>query len=245
MNILIKFKNWVLLPTNGEPTKICPHCRTEIDVNAKICPQCRKKQPNRTKRIILIIFIAMVLLTMCSEDTESTSTKTSSDSSKTTETTKNKDKDETQNKETSKSTKKPTEKPTKKPKTKEQLEQEKANFIKSCKAYKFKDLLRNPDDYKNKKIKIKGKIEQTVSGGFLDDTKYYRVLVDTDGDGYYLDDEEYYVADKRTDSKPKLLDDDVIELYGVYDGTEELTRVLGNSSEIPKIKMKYVKLISE
>lgn len=239
MNLLKKIKDWILLPTNGATTKICPHCRTEIDVNAKICPQCRRKQPNRVKRIILVIFISMILLSMCG--TESNETTENKDSKKKVESTSTPAK----NKSDSKEEKKATPKPTKKVKTKEELEKEKKDFINKCKSYKFKDLMRNPKDYKNKEIKLKGKIEQTLDGGFLDDTKYYRVLVDVDKDGYYLENEEYYIADKRVEKEPKLLDDDVIELFGTFEGTEKLTRVLGNSDEIPKIEMKYVKLISE
>lgn len=239
MNFLKKIKDWILLPTNGATTKICKHCKSEIDINAKICPNCRKKQPSRVKRIILVIFIAMILLSMCS--TESDETTENKDSEKKVESTSTPEK----NKSDSKEEKKTTPKPTKKVKTKEELEKEKKDFISKCKSYKFKDLMRNPKDYKNKEIKLKGKIEQTLDGGFLDDTKYYRVLVDVDNDGYYLENEEYYIADKRIEKEPKLLDDDVIELFGTFEGTEKLTRVLGNSDEIPKIEMKYVKLISE
>lgn len=236
MNFLKKIKDWILLPTNGATTKVCKHCKSEIDINAKICPNCRKKQPSRVKRIILVIFIAMVLLTMCSNGSdETTETKDTDKKVETTKAPKQEKKDE----------KKETPKPTKKAKTKAELEKEKNEFIKACKTAKYKDLMRNPDDYKGNKFKVKGKIEQTMDGGFLDNTKYYRVLVDVDGDGYYIDNVEYYVADKRIDKKPKLLDDDVIELFGTFKGTEKLTRVLGNSDEIPKIEMKYVKLISE
>ena len=237
MNILKKIKDWILLPTNGETTKVCKYCKSEIDIDAKICPNCRKKQPSRVKRIILVVVIAMLLLSMCSN--EDSNTKETTDATKKVEASKDPENKTEDKKDVE------TPKPTKKAKTKAELEKEKKAFIKACKTAKYKDLMRNPDNYKGKKFKVKGKIEQTVDGGFLDDTKYYRVLVDADKDGYYLDSEEYYIADKRIDKKPKLLDDDVIELYGTFSGTEKLTRVLGNSDEIPKIDMKYVKLISE
>ncbi len=118
-------------------------------------------------------------------------------------------------------------------------------FIKTCKKYKYKDLLRNPDDYIGKRIKIKAKIYQVMDGGWFDDGIYYRCYTDNDGYDVYFDD-EYYIADARTDKDAKLLNDDIITIYGEYIGSESLTRALtGTQDEIPKINMFYVKLHEE
>ena len=82
MNILKKIKDWILLPTNGETAKVCKYCKSEIDINAIICPNCRKKQPSRVKRIILVVIIAMLLLSMCSNSDDNTNTNTNTNTNK-------------------------------------------------------------------------------------------------------------------------------------------------------------------
>ena len=32
-----------------EKTKVCKHCKEEIDAKAKVCPHCRKKQGGKLK----------------------------------------------------------------------------------------------------------------------------------------------------------------------------------------------------
>lgn len=47
-------------------TKLCKHCRSEMDVRAAVCPNCRKKQSNPLLTVILIIaavFIGVPFLT--------------------------------------------------------------------------------------------------------------------------------------------------------------------------------------
>lgn len=138
-----------------------------------------------------------------------------------------------------KNTPKPTPKPTKKPKTKKEIKNE---YIKSCKTYGYKKVLRNPDKYIGKKIKIRVRISSVHEKSFLNPTKYY--FANSKGEyGWYGD--QYGIFDKRDTEKPKLLDDDIIEVYGEIAEPEETSSLIVNSQELFCIDMKYVKLISE
>lgn len=118
----------------------------------------------------------------------------------------------------------------------------KKDYLKSCKKYDYKSLLRTPDDYIGKRIKVKLKIYQTIESSFFDDTVYYRCYTDNNDYGLYFDD-EYYIADCRNDSDLKLLDDDIITVYGEYTGAESITRALTLTEDsVPSINMYYVKL---
>lgn len=152
---------------------------------------------------------------------------------------KDKSDDKSKEKEKPKNTQKPTPKPTKKPKTKKEI---KNDYIKSCREYGYKKVLRNPDKYIGKRVKIRVRISSVHEKGLLTPTKYY--FANSKGDyGWYGD--QYGIFEKRDAEKPKLLEDDIIEVYGEIAEPEETSSLIVNSQELFCIDMKYVKLISE
>ena len=42
-------------------TKLCKHCKTEIDAGAKVCPNCKKKQSGILKYILIAIVVIIVI----------------------------------------------------------------------------------------------------------------------------------------------------------------------------------------
>lgn len=50
------------MKTNHGDTKICKHCKTEIDYYAKRCPQCRKSQGGKGKFIALGVVVFIILI---------------------------------------------------------------------------------------------------------------------------------------------------------------------------------------
>lgn len=46
---------------NGNQTKICKYCKSEIAADAKICPNCRKKQGGKLKWIIIALVILCLI----------------------------------------------------------------------------------------------------------------------------------------------------------------------------------------
>ncbi|WP_455717591.1 DUF4352 domain-containing protein [Anaerosporobacter sp.] len=62
-------------------SKLCKHCKTEIDSKAKICPNCKKKQGGKAQFIIIaIIVIIAIAASMPKEEDEPTALNTTSDS---------------------------------------------------------------------------------------------------------------------------------------------------------------------
>ena len=58
-----------------EKTKVCKHCKEEIDAKAKVCPHCRKKQGGKLKWVVIIIIVLAVLgMAMGGGDDDSSST---------------------------------------------------------------------------------------------------------------------------------------------------------------------------
>lgn len=112
----------------------------------------------------------------------------------------------------------------------------------SCEEYKYKDVLRNPEEYVGKRIKITVKISSVHEKTWLNDTKYYMAYSQTDY-GWYGD--RYGVFDLRKDQTFKLLEDDIITVYGEISDPEYTKSLIVNGSEIFCIDMKYIDFIGE
>lgn len=118
-------------------------------------------------------------------------------------------------------------------------------FKESCQEIGYKKILRNPEEYIGQRIVITAKVQQIMQGGLFDDSQYYRVLTDNDGYEIYADD-EYFMYDSRIGDDMKILKDDVLKIYAVFTGMEEVKRALtGTKEEVPAIKAYFVELISE
>lgn len=112
----------------------------------------------------------------------------------------------------------------------------------SCEEYKFKDVLRNPEDYVGKRVKITIQISSVHEDSILNATKYYFGYSENEY-GYYGD--CYAIFDERENLDPKLLSEDVITVYGEIAEPEYTSSLILNSEEVFSIKMKYVDLIDE
>lgn len=139
-----------------------------------------------------------------------------------------------------------TEKPKEK-ETKQDPAEEKATYIVSAKEYKYKDLERNPDEYKGEIGKFTGQVIQ-VSEGFLNNV-VYRVNVTRNpeyDEESFLEDEwidTIYVSYKRSEGEQRILEDDIISIYGELDGMETYTSVLSGRISIPSVKAKYIDIV--
>lgn len=114
-----------------------------------------------------------------------------------------------------------------------------------CEEYSYKEVIRNPENYVGKKIKITVKLQQKIDGGFIKTYTYYRAYDDTSGYGWYYDN-EYAVYDDRVDTSLKLLLDDIIIVWGEIKEPIKVTRALTKTTdEVFSISMKYAELIGE
>ena len=113
----------------------------------------------------------------------------------------------------------------------------------SCAEYSYKDVLRNPDEYIGKRIKITAKVSSVHDEGLLNPVKYYFVYTNDEYDMWLGD--QYGVFDYRETEDPKILDDDVITVYGEISEPQETKSLIVNSQEIFCIDMKYAEIVSE
>lgn len=207
-----------------QETKLCKHCQTEIPKKAKVCPNCRKKQGSKLKWIIIVIIVLAII---------------GSNGTKSEEPNKDgeiKASESVEGGNLGKNTEVATEETVSEP---EETEEE---YKASCEEYKYKDVLRNPEDYVGKRIKITVKISTVHEASWLNDTKYYFAY--SKGD-YGWHEDCYGVFDKRAEQNPKLLADDIITVYGEISDPEYTSSLIISSSELFCIDMKYIDFISE
>lgn len=195
---------------------------------------------------IIVFFLVCAVLSQCgiSDDDSSKNKKTSdtSVSSTVTATPKSKkapkkSKSATKQKDKQKSTSSPKKRKTTKKKT-DKIK--KSKFINACKKYNYKKVMRKPDKYIGKKIKLKCQINQISEDGLF--TQGFLRCYSYSGYDVYADN-EYVVFDKRSSKSPKLLTDDIITVYGTIEKPEKMTRALtGTEDTVFTINMKYVKI---
>lgn len=107
----------------------------------------------------------------------------------------------------------------------------KKSYIKSCKKYDYKSIMRKPKDYKGKKIKVKGKIYQ-IEDGYFDSTTFTI---------YDSDDNLWMINYSYSKNEERLLEDDFVEIYGESTGTTQYTTILGNKNKVCSIDAEYIK----
>lgn len=93
----------------------------------------------------------------------------------------------------------------------------------SCETFDYVSIARNPEEYINKRVKTTCKISQDLGLGMY-------VAYTQDSNGYFYGD-EIVIRDKREDSSLHIIENDIIEVYGEFAGTVELTRVMTNTDD--------------
>lgn len=115
-----------------------------------------------------------------------------------------------------------------------------SDYKKSCVTYKYKDVLRNPNNYSGKRAYWFGKVLQVLSKTSY--TATYRIGVSCTKyryiGGYSCPDAIYvtYYGDKN------FIEDDMVKMYGTMEGAQTYTTVMGASVTIPKFSAPYIDL---
>ncbi len=109
------------------------------------------------------------------------------------------------------------------------VKESREDYIASCEKVDYKEVERNPDTFKGKRIKVTGKVIQ-VSEGW--------------GDAVTLRVEEekgnvWYVSYTHKEGESRILENDVITCFGECKGVKSYTSVLGGRITIPSMKMQY------
>lgn len=111
------------------------------------------------------------------------------------------------------------------------------NFIQSCSSYSYKEIARNPDNYKGKRAKFQGEVVQVMESG---NSCQYRVNITK---GRYSWTDTIYVSYTRADSsEARILEDDIITIYGTLGGNYTYETVMGAEMTIPLIVAEYIDL---
>lgn len=115
----------------------------------------------------------------------------------------------------------------------------KEDYQKQCKKYDYKELARNPNNYKNKKVKFTGEVIQVQEGWF--NSVVLRVNV-TKGEYGFWEDTMWVDYTYKDENESKILEDDIINIYGEFKGQKTYTSVLGSNVSIPQVEAKYISL---
>ena len=107
----------------------------------------------------------------------------------------------------------------------------KKNIIKNCKSIAYKNLLRRPEKYMRKLVKVSGKILQIAEE---DDTETEFLLTDDGGNTYYINYE-------LPESDYHLLEDDKISVYGEICKPYTYKNLLGSKKTVPQLDAYYVR----
>lgn len=113
----------------------------------------------------------------------------------------------------------------------------KADYKANCANYTYKEISRNPDNYKGKYAHFKGEIIQSIESG-----NSYTFRVDITKTSYGWTDTIMVTYTKKEAGESRLLEDDVIDLYGMLGGTYTYETVMGNEMTIPILYAEYVEL---
>ena len=202
-----------------EQTKKCKYCQADIPKKARVCPVCRRKQGGGCLSYILI---ALIIVFVIIPTWMGCSVKNSNSKPK-----ENKPQDVVD----IKTTGQPVE-------NTENEEEYKA----SCEEYSYKDVLRNPEQYVGKRVKVTVKISSVHEESWANDTKYYFAYTESQY-GWYGD--RYGIIDCREAQDPKLLTDDIITVYGEISDPQQTSSLIVTSEEVFCINMKYIDFISE
>lgn len=106
----------------------------------------------------------------------------------------------------------------------------KKNVMKNCKSMSYKNLLRHPEKYMDKLVKVSGKILQIAEES---DTETEFLLID--------DDNTYYINYRHPKSDYHLLEDDKVSVYGASYKTHTYNNLLGSKKTVPELNAYYVK----
>ncbi len=116
-------------------------------------------------------------------------------------------------------------------------EQEERDFKASCSTYTFKEIARNPENFKGTRVKLTGEVIQTMYGTY---STVLRVNITKEGryTTYYSD--TIYVTYYPEAGEDKILEDDIITIWGTSKGDTSYTSTMNATVTLPHIEAKYI-----
>lgn len=99
-----------------------------------------------------------------------------------------------------------------------------------CETLDYEDILRNPDNNKDKYCVITGTVDQIIEGWF---DSYTIFITDKNGN-------KWGCVYSYKEGESRLLEGDSATLYGKCEGTENTTTVLGKQVTLPRVDVEYI-----
>lgn len=120
--------------------------------------------------------------------------------------------------------------------------QSKSEFTNTCQEYSYKEIARDPNNYKGKPAKFKGQVIQVQESG---KTIVLRVNVTAEENefaegGYLYEDTIYVEYTKKDSNESRILEDDIITIYGTLNGLMTYESILGEEISIPHLIAEYI-----
>ncbi|WOC33245.1 MULTISPECIES: OB-fold protein [Caproicibacterium] len=111
-----------------------------------------------------------------------------------------------------------------------------AEYKASCKTIAFQQIARNPNKYKGQNVKLTATVQQIQDTG--DGTQM--LLLEADSDSEHTSDSSLYALyTPESENEDRILENDKITVYGVLNGLQTYTTVMGDSRSVPKINIRY------
>ncbi|MBP5678569.1 MAG: zinc-ribbon domain-containing protein [Bacilli bacterium] len=117
-------------------------------------------------------------------------------------------------------------------------EEKKAEYIASCEYYGYKDIGRQPEEFKGKKARFRGRVLQIKEDTWNNNKVVLLVQVTENEYGWW--DDSVYVTYKYKDGESRILEEDIINMYGTIEGTTSYYSVLGAKITVPAFTAKYI-----
>lgn len=114
-------------------------------------------------------------------------------------------------------------------------------YQEKCETVAYKDIARNPAAFEGKMVKFKGQVVQAQESSYS--KSVFRIDVTKDEYDFWTD--TVYVTFKMEENGPKILEDDIVEFYGVCQGTTSYTSIFGEQITIPAVDAAYMNVIEE
>lgn len=106
----------------------------------------------------------------------------------------------------------------------------KNSYIEKCEILDYTSIQRNPNNFKEKYIKVSGKVIQVSNGWFNSVT----LRVEDSSKNVW------YVTHTYEENESQIIEGDNIIIYGKSNGVTTYTSILGSSVTIPSIKAEYI-----
>lgn len=111
----------------------------------------------------------------------------------------------------------------------------KEDYVAKCKTYTFKDIARNPDQYKGEYAKLEGEVIQVIEDG-----GFYTLRVNITKGKYDIWEDTIMVGYQGSSSSNRILEDDIVVMYGMLGGMHTYTSTMGAPITIPLLHAEYI-----